>query len=172
MTEHDSAEEKSIVSELEFGSKTAKRVSWEAWEFSVEGPHQVRVTNASWGFQKEDHSYVVGIEERDGQPVPSECGCKADRFREEYDCKHKVALAAVGNSVVLQTAVDYSTPSVNAEGTDKKTLRDKLRADGGAVTERESVGGHTVNESNPEDCDCEELSGDLPCANCYIFRKM
>ena len=52
MTEHDTTAEKSIVDELTFGAKTAKRVGWEAWEFSVAGPHQIEVTNASWGFQK------------------------------------------------------------------------------------------------------------------------
>ncbi|WP_229125327.1 hypothetical protein [Halapricum desulfuricans] len=167
MTEHNSAEDKSIVSELEFGSKTAKRVSWEAWEFSVEGPHQVRVTNASWGFQKDDHSYVVGIKERDGQAVPAECGCKADRYNEEYDCKHKVAIAAVGNSVVLQAALDCPTPGVDSGRTVTKTMGEKLRADGGgSVTEEGSTAA--LNESDPENCDCEKLPGDFPCADCYI----
>lgn len=111
MQDNDSAAEKSIVDELNFGEKTAKRVAWEAWEFTVAGPHQIEVTNASWGYLKDEHSYVVGVEERDGQPVPADCGCKADRFRDDYDCKHKAALAAVGNFVVLQAALDCSTPN-------------------------------------------------------------
>lgn len=111
MTENDSTSDKrNAVEYLNFGAKTSKRVTWEAWEFTVAGPHQIEVTNASWGFQKDDHSYIVGVEDRDGVAVPAECGCKADRFREDYDCKHKVALASVGGPVVLQAAVDYSTP--------------------------------------------------------------
>lgn len=113
MTDNNSTADKSIVNELNFGAKTSKRVGWEAWEFEVEGPHQIRVTNASWGFQSSDHSYIVGIEDRDGLLIPAECGCKADRFREDYDCKHKVALATVGGPIVLQAAIDCPTPTVD-----------------------------------------------------------
>ena len=84
MIDNTAAEDKSVVAELNFGAKTAKRVGWESWEFSVAGPHQIEVKNDSWGFQKDDHSYIFGIEERDGVATPAECGCKADRYREDY----------------------------------------------------------------------------------------
>lgn len=60
-------------------------MTWEAWEFTVEGLHKVEVTNASYGFEKDDHSYIVGVKERDGQVIPAECGCEADRYGEDYD---------------------------------------------------------------------------------------
>lgn len=118
METNNSAAEKRIVEELNFGAKTAKRVGWEQFEFSIESPHLVRVTNASYGFEKDDHSYLVGVEVRDGTPVPAECECPANKYNEEYDCKHKVALATVGGSTVLDAAV-------------------KVRADGGNPDKQE-----------------------------------
>jgi hypothetical protein len=94
---------KSIVTQLDFGAKTAQRVTWEAWEFTLLGPYQVKVTNASYGCEKDDHAYVVGVEERDGVPVPAECECPADIHRDP-DCKHKVALATIGGPTVLNAA--------------------------------------------------------------------
>ncbi|MDB9233351.1 SWIM zinc finger family protein [Halorubrum ezzemoulense] len=175
MSEHDSTQEKSIVDELNFGSKTSKRVGWEAWEFSICGPHQVEVTNASWGFQKDDHSYIVGIEERDGLLVPAECECKADQYNEEYDCKHKVALATVGGSIVLQAAVDC--PTVDTGRTTTQTLEDKLRADGGAVTDDTPDDSPTLDAEEPEACAngnewCDGPDGDsLPCFDCYELTE-
>ena len=146
--------EKSIVDQLDFSAKTARRVTWEEWEFTVVGPHQVEVTNASYGYLKDDHSYLVGIEVRGGRALPVECQCPAD-IHHDQDCKHKVALAAIGGQTVLNAAVQYETP----ETTDKpevKTVADKLRGDGGVVA-----------PSNPteDDCDCERLS-DFPCWPC------
>jgi hypothetical protein len=160
--------DKRIVEELNYGSKTAKRVGWEAWEFAVEAPHLVRVTNASYGCVKGDHSYLIGIEDRDGLLVPSECECPADEYNEEYDCKHKVALATVGGPVVLQAAVDCPTPTVDGGETTRQTLEDRLRADGGATTERSDAGPLPLDTKEPEECDCGELSDDFPCFECYI----
>lgn len=137
MQDSTTTADKSIVDELNFGAKTAKRVSWEAWEFAIESPHLVRVTNASYGFEKDDHSYLVGVEDRDSVLVPAECECEADRYDEDRDCKHKVALATVGGPVVLQAAVDFekaaagfqvSTPESITTGTDK------LETDGGTAS--------------------------------------
>jgi hypothetical protein len=166
MTDNNATADKSIVAELNYGKKTAKRVGWEAWEFTVAGPHQIEVTNASWGFLKDDHSYIVGVEERDGLQIPAECGCKADKFREDYDCKHKVALATVGGPVVLQAAVDCPTPIVDRENTTTQTLKDKLRPDGGAVTDETEDDPNPLNASKHEDCNCTEFS-DFPCFSCY-----
>jgi len=130
-----------IVDELDFGSKTAKRVGWEAFEFSIVGSHQVEVINASYGFEKDDHSYTVGVEVRDGVAVPVECACPADIHREP-DCKHKVALATVGGSTVMDAAVKFeeteesdSTPPfplLTSEET--TTVAEKIETDGGLQT--------------------------------------
>jgi hypothetical protein len=170
MTDNVSTADKSIVAELNFGAKTSKRVGWEAWEFTVAGPHQIEVTNASWGFLKDDHSYIVGIEERDGLLVPAECGCKADKFREDYDCKHKVALATVGGPVVLQAAVNFPTPTVDSENTNSETLKDKLRPDGGVVTEETADASPPLNESEHPECNCTAYS-DFPCFTCYCDNR-
>ena len=168
MTDNNSAADKRIVNELTFGAKTSKRVGWETWEFAIEGPHLVRVTNASYGFEKEDHSYLVGIEDRDGLLTPSECECPADKYNEEYDCKHKVALATVGGPVVLQAAVDYQTPGVDTGRTPTKTLEAELRTDGGVVSEQTDEDLPTLGGTEHSECDCDDLHGDFPCADCYI----
>jgi len=168
MTENASAADKRIVEELNFGAKTAKRVGWEAWEFTVESPHLVRVTNASYGFEKEDHSYLVGIEDRDGLHTPAECECPADKYNDEYDCKHKVALATVGGPVVLEAAIDCPTPGVDTDRTVKTTLKDRLRADGGTVSEGPAKDHPPLDEANHTECDCDDLRRDFPCADCYI----
>lgn len=106
---------KSAVQCLNFGAKTARRVTWESWEFTIVGPNQVRVTNASYGFLKDDHSYVVTVEERDGVVVPAACDCPADEHIEEVDCKHKVALATVGGPTVLRTATKAEAVCPNGD---------------------------------------------------------
>lgn len=166
MEDSTTTADKRIVEELNYGSKTAKRVGWEAWEFAVEAPHLVRVTNASYGYEKDDHSYLVGVEDRDGLLVPAECECPADKYNEEYDCKHKVALATIGGPVVLQTAVDCPTPTVDGEGTDSTTLAERLRADGGVIAEEQREDGAGVIEAEREGCDCAELTDDFPCWPC------
>lgn len=146
MTTNDSAEKKrTAIDHLNYGKMTAKRVSYESWEFTVTGPRRVRVTNASYGFLKDDHSYTVGVEERDGVAVPAECECPADKHREGYDCKHKVSLATVGGPTVLNAAIEYDSSAA-----------DKVRADGGV---------HAVDKCPPEDCACSNLS-DFPCWPC------
>lgn len=166
MTEKNSAADKSIVNELNFGAKTSKRVGWEAWEFSIEAPHLVRVTNASYGFEKSDHSYLVGVEDRDGLLVPAECECPADKYNEEYDCKHKVALATVAGSVTLQAAIDCPTPTVEGGESTTQTLEERLRADGGAIADETSSDSLPLNAEESEECDCAGLSDDFPCWPC------
>ncbi|MCU4799616.1 SWIM zinc finger family protein [Halobacteria archaeon HArc-gm2] len=165
-TKNSAAEKRIAVDHLNFGAKTSKRVGWEAWEFSVEAPHLVRVTNAAYGFEKDDHSYLVGIEDRDGLLVPSECECKADQYNEEYDCKHKVALATIGGPVVLQAAVDCPTPGVDATETPSQSLEEPLRTDGGTATEVISGGPNPLYAEEHRECDCRDLADDFPCWNC------
>lgn len=160
MEDKTTTADKRIVEELNFGSKTAKRVGWEAWEFAVEGPHLVRVTNASYGFQKADHSYLVGVEDREGLLVPAECECPADKYNEEYACKHRVACATTAGPLVLQAAVDYDIEG--EERPDSMTVADRLRADGG-----------TVSEGCPEgnEC-CDGPDGEsFPCYDCYDVEE-
>ena len=169
MYEKKGAAEKSIVGQLNFGKLTAKRVSWESWEFTIEAPYLVRVTNAAYGYLKDDHSYLVGVEDRDGVVVPAECECKADLFSERYDCKHKVALAAIGGGTVLEAAVNFPTATREIDAAEVTTGADKLRADGGP-------GIPNVKNPAPRDtesassCDCESLGG-FPCWPCVRDGK-
>jgi hypothetical protein len=145
---------------LNYGKKTAKRVGWEAWEFAVEGPHLVRVTNASYGYEKADHSYLVGVEDRDGLLVPAECECPADKYNEEYACKHRVACATTAGPVVLQAAVDY--PIEEGEPPESTTVADRLGADGGTVSEGCPNGNET----------CDGPDGEaFPCYSCYDVEE-
>ncbi|SEO88733.1 SWIM zinc finger [Halorientalis persicus] len=177
MEANTTAADKRIVNELNFGAKTSKRVGWEAWEFAIEAPHLVRVTNASYGFEKEDHSYLVGIEDRDGVLVPAECECPADKYNEEYDCKHKVALATVGGPVVLQAAVDCPTPTVDTEETTTQTMKERLRADGGTTTKQTDNSSPPLDAQEPEACAngnewCDGPDRDsLPCFDCYELME-
>jgi hypothetical protein len=166
MQSTDSSSEKRIVDELNFGAGTSKRVGWEAFEFSVEAAHLVRVTNASYGFEKDDHSYLVGVEDRDGVLVPAECECKADRYDEQNACKHRVALATVGGPVVLQAAVDIddSAAGLSLSDTDGvTTAADKLETDGGTTT----VADDSDTCPNGDDrCDGPNSAG-LACFDCF-----
>lgn len=168
MTANTTAADKSIVTKLDFTTRTGKRVAWEAWEFAIEGPYLVRVTNAAYGFLKDDHSYTVGIAECDGQLIPSECECPADVHR-DGDCKHKVALAACGRAVVMQAAVDYEPSGDTVARQTASTAADKLRTDGGTVAQD----GEDSPLDAPEhaECDCGELSDDFPCWPCVRDGK-
>jgi len=174
MEDSTTAADKRVVEGLNFGSKTAKRVGWEQFEFAVESPHLVRVTNASYGCEKEDHSYLVGVEERDGLLVPAECECPADKYNEEYDCKHKLALATIAGPVVLQAAVECPTPTRDTERTDSTTLAERLRADGGVIAEgRREEGAALIEAERGEECAngegwCPGPGTDsLPCFACF-----
>jgi len=101
---------RTALEHLDYTPRTLKRVEWESWEFTVIGPHLIEVTNASYGFEKDDHSYTVGVAVRDGVAVPSECECPAD-IHHDTDCKHKTALAIVGGPTVLNAAVDFEGSS-------------------------------------------------------------
>jgi hypothetical protein len=169
MTVHKVADDKRIVDQLTFTSKTTKRVTWEAWEFTVVGPHQVEVTNASYGFQKEDHAYVVGVEERSGVLVPAECECPADRHHDP-DCKHKVALATVGGPTVLHAAVNVkSATATSSRSTPERrpTVTDRLQTDGGTTT----TGSEPEVCLNDDPRCCGPDGDDLPCFACYGDRE-
>jgi len=148
MATNESGRQKTAVEYLNFGAKTAKRVTWEAWSFRLVGPLQVLVTNESYGVEKDAHAYVVAVEDVGGVIVPRECECPADRFRDDYDCKHKVSLATIGGLVVMEAAAAFPEKPPESSITGERT----------PVTD----GG---NRKGPE-CECESLSG-LPCWSCY-----
>jgi len=153
--------DKSIVDQLDFGARTTKRVEWEAFEFTITGPHQVEVVNASCGFEKGEHAYTVGIAEREGVAVPVECSCPADIHREP-DCKHKVALATVGGSTVLEAALAYddSPPLSRQSPESTTTVAEKIETDGGEDT--------CPNGSKF----CDGANGDvLPCFPCMEAQE-
>lgn len=158
--------EKRIVNQLSYGQKTALRVTWEAWVFEIVGPQQIEVTNASYGFEKDDHRYIVTVEDRGGLFFPDRCECPADEYN-DYACKHRVACAIVGGPVVLGAAMAYT--SDNTEQPDPTTMADKLRTDGGTEVLSEA-GTHSDSDTNdrPEDCECIPLINDdgLPCWPC------
>ena len=81
--------------------------------------------------------------------VPTECECPADEYSDEYDCKHKVAVAVVGGPVVLGAAVAYTSRE-----------EPPLRADGGVVEASDE------ESQEEEQCDCSE-SSDFPCWGCF-----
>jgi len=156
----NAADKRTAVESLNFDAKTIKRVCWEAWEFTIAGPHQVEVTNASYGYLKDDHSYLVGVETEKGAPVPAECECPADRHR-EADCKHKLALATVAGPTVLNAAVEAEHGGGESAPFPQRTstAADKLQPDDGTAT---CPNGETW-------CDGPE-GDDLPCFPCFDPR--
>lgn len=77
--------EKRIVTQAD--PKAIKQAQWEAFEFTMEAPGIVRVSNESY----EDgagHSYLVNMEVE----VPCACECKAFQYG-EGPCKHMIAVA-------------------------------------------------------------------------------
>jgi hypothetical protein len=161
--------DKSIVEQLDFDAKTSRRVGWETWEFSIAGPHQVEVTNAAYGFLKDEHSYVVGIKKRGGILVPAECECPADVHREP-DCKHKVALATMGGPIVLNAAINYEPTAAGfslSSPDGVTTAADKLETDGGTVAVTDD------SDACPNgDGRCDGPDGDeLPCFECFELTE-
>jgi len=152
METNKSGRQKSPVQYLNFGTKTAKRTAWESWSFRIVGPLQVLVTNESYGVEKDAHAYVVAVEDVGGVIVPRECECPADRFRDDYDCKHKVALATIGGPVVMEAAAAFSEKSLG----ESTSVEPTPVADGG--------------RPETEPCECKELGG-LPCWSCYQSKQ-
>lgn len=167
MTANESAAEKRVVTKLNFGPKTAKRVTWEAWEFTVVGPHQVQVTNAAYGTEKSAHSYVAGVEQQDGVVVSIECECPSDVHREE-GCKHKVALATVGGQTVLWAATAHESPSATSSSNDtaRMTAAEVLQTDGGTASVDADRSGTNPCLGDTEWCP-GPVSNSLPCFSCY-----
>lgn len=97
--------ENSIVNDAD--PTTIKRAQYEAFEFELEAPGLIRVTNGSYE-NPEDHSYLINVE----TDTPVACECKSFEYSDE-PCKHMVAVAI--REPVLQAA--QSVP-VTDGGTD------------------------------------------------------
>lgn len=121
-----------LVAALDIDAKTAKRAAWECWEFTLVGSHQIKVRNRSWGADADDHEYIVGVAERDGLFLPSECECPADLYNDRV-CKHRAACAVAGGPPLLGAAVAYhsddSAADPDAALAEETTLADKLGGD-------------------------------------------
>lgn len=101
-----------ILEHLDYSAKTARRVTWEAYEFTITAPGRVTVTNASYGYLRDDHTYTVTIEKVDGVALPAECDCPG--YEHHYGPngeadKHMVALATIGGSTILNAALNASS---------------------------------------------------------------
>ncbi len=143
--------ESNVLSQLQFDASTAKRAQWEAFEFTLEAPGLVRVTNGSYGDDSENHSYRVNVE----NGIPVACECKADTYQKGA-CKHRVAVAIRGP--VLSAGAH--TPVV---------------ADGGQLIDAGDDGA--IITENPDACEngqvgcCGPDGDDLPCFPCYQTRE-
>lgn len=89
---------KSALDALDVSGTVRKRAQYEVFEASVEDDGTVTVVNASYGDEKDEHTYSVTV---DGG-VPVECSCPSDEHHEKA-CKHRVFVAL--NDVLL-TAVE------------------------------------------------------------------
>jgi hypothetical protein len=99
---------KSIVSDLEFDIRTSKRVAWSQWEFTVVAPFEIEVCNASYGFEKNEHTYRVMV---DVQGIPVSCNCKGFTHYHSPNGrvgKHMLAVATIGGPTLLNAAVAFS----------------------------------------------------------------
>ena len=164
MTTNDkTAEKRTVVDQLSFDTKTAKRVAYSQWEFTVVGPYEIEVCNASYGYLKDEHTYRVMIDE---EGVPVSCTCKGFKHYHSPNGrvgKHMLAVATVGGRTLLEAAREFSPHSTPLGETDTETVAEKLKPDGGTV----------ATETEPETCPngdpyCDgPMSDDLPCFDCF-----
>ncbi|ERG96001.1 SWIM zinc finger family protein [Haloquadratum walsbyi] len=161
---------KSIVSDLEFDVRTSKRVAWSRWEFTVVAPFEIEVCNASYGFEKNEHTYRVMVDE---QGIPVSCTCKGFTHYHSPNgrvCKHMLAVAVIGGPTLLNAAVAFSPHSEPSGETETETMYERLKPDGGAP--EATVETETEAETCPNDdphCDGPDAE-ELCCFECYLSR--
>lgn len=123
-----------IVATLDVDADTIKRVRWGNWRFRVTKPFHIRVTNAAWGVEADEHTYEVAIAKKPGPDVfaPVTCSCPAYTYH-DGDCKHQLAVAAVGGPPIIGGAVvaDQRDVADDENGNDPAGESDAPRADGG-----------------------------------------
>jgi len=158
-TNAETAEKRTVVERLSFDTKTAKRVAWSQWEFTIVAPFEIEVRNASYGHLSDDHVYRVMT---DQEGVPVSCTCKGFKhYHSPNDrCgKHMLAVATVGGQTLLDTATAFpphSTPSGDSE-IETATMAEKLAPDG----------GQPVTCPNGDSRCGGPESDDLPCFDCF-----
>ena len=162
MTTNDrTAEKRNVVEKLSFDTKTAKRVAWSDWEFTIVAPFEIEVCNASYGHLKDEHTYRVMIDE---QGVPVSCSCPGFKHHHSPNGrvgKHMLACDAVGNQALLDGATKFTPHSTPSGETETTTMAEKLKPDGGEP--------ETCPHGDPK-CD-GPVGDDLPCVDCYQDRN-
>jgi|AntRauMinimDraft_4_1070384.scaffolds.fasta_scaffold01605_3 hypothetical protein len=154
----DTVENSTVLQKLAFDTKTAKRVAWSDWSFTIVAPFEIEVCNLSYGYLADDHTYRVMIDE---QGVPVSCTCPGYEYHHRPKGrvgKHMLAVATVGGPTLLEAARAFSPNHEPTGATETTTASRKLKADGG-------------RSSDDTECpDCANLS-DLPCFNCYSDNR-
>lgn len=156
-TDAETEQKRTVVDRLSFDAKTAKRVAWSEWEFTVVAPFEIEVCNASYGYLKDEHTYRVMVDQH-GIPVSCDCLGYKHHYGPQDKCgKHMLAVAAIGGQVLLEAASAFSPHTTPSEETEK------LKADGGA----------NIGEPEPEVCPngnpgCDGCKGtNMPCFECF-----
>jgi len=68
--------------------------------------------------------------------------------------------------------VKFPTESADTDHSNTSTLSEKLRADGGAMTEETDWGSNSLDEVEPNECEeCAKLSDNFPCWPCMRDGK-
>jgi hypothetical protein len=166
MEDTQSSHKRRIVQQLDFDADTARRVGWEQFEFAIAGTHRIRVTNASYGFQKEDHSYVVEV---DSDGIPVSCSCPG--YEHNYGPngkagKHMLAVATIGGPAVLNAAAKSDANPGTFPESNAGVLSN-------SSPQLETDGGLNLSEEEADTCPndekgCDGPDGDdLPCFACY-----
>lgn len=144
-TKTGAEEKRAAVEYLEFNVRTGQRVAAESWSFRIAGRNQIEICNESYGFESEDHVYIVTVGDREGIVVPESCTCPAFAHYPGA-CKHMVSCATVAGPTVLNAAAEFEEPA------------------GGVLVEDKSEEDACPN-GDPK-CDGPDGEG-LPCWPCY-----
>jgi hypothetical protein len=161
MTTIAKPDKKSIVAELDFDTRTAKRVAWSEWEFTIVAPFEIEVCNASYGCLKDEHTYRVMIDQ-DGVPVSCSCpGFTHFHGPKGKVGKHMLAVAAIGGPTLLDAARAFSAVRDTSDSED----RPEVTPDGG-LPEDDS---DSCENGDPK---CDGPGGDgLPCFCCFNLKR-
>lgn len=151
------AEKCTVVEQLSFDAKTAKRMAWSEWEFTVVGPFEIEVCNASYGYLKDGHTYRLMV---DQHGFPASCDCLGFQYyySSQNKCgKHMLAVAAIGGPTLLDAAATFRPHSMTSDMTETENMAEKLKPDGGEP--------NSCPNGNPH-CEGPE-SDNLPCFSCF-----
>ena len=155
-----------VLDYLSYDSMTARRATLEAFEFTITGPGQVAVSNASWGDTRNDHTYTVEVEDRDGVALPVSCTCPGYRHhygQQEKVDKHMLALATVGGPTLLQAALYYDSVCAGSSDSNQITNPTSPKTDDGTTRDPQ------VSEGCPNGrAGCAGPESDtVGCFDCY-----